>query len=66
MLWALLPVLQILPVAAEEVSVTLFPLQMVADPETDMVGITGATGFTVTVTGLLTADVQVPVCTLTE
>jgi hypothetical protein len=51
------PLLQLLPEAALEVSVTLPPEQMVVDPLGVMVGV-GGMGFTVTTTGVETAEVQ--------
>ena len=42
------PVLQVLPVALEEVNVTLPPVQKVNGPLAEIVGVVGA-GFTVTV-----------------
>ena len=63
--WVVAPLLQVLPVAALDVSVTLPPSQKVVAPDVLTVGVAG-TGFTVTVTGVEAADWQLPFVTYTE
>jgi hypothetical protein len=58
------PVDQLLPVADEEVNVTLPPSQKVVGPLVVMVGVAGI-GFTVTVVPAEAAEVQPPLVTVT-
>ena len=58
------PLLQVLPVAALDVKVTLLPSQKVVAPDVVTVGV--AASVTVTVTGVEAADWQPPFVTYTE
>ena len=55
--WVVAPVLQLFPVNPLEVKTTLSPGQNVVAPDAVTVGVAGI-GFTVTTTGVETADVQ--------
>jgi hypothetical protein len=56
---------QRLPVAEDDVNVTLPPWQNAVSPEAETVGVVG-NGFTVTVVAAETAEAQVPLFTETE
>lgn len=58
------PLLHKLPVAAEEVKVTLSPAQNLVTPEAVIVGVLG-NGLTVTIVAIEAGEVQLPFATLT-
>ena len=60
------PLLQWLPLAADDVKITLPPAQKVSGPDAETVGLAGLAPFTDTVTDVLDADVQAPETDLTE
>jgi hypothetical protein len=62
--WVVSPVDHKLPVADEDVKVTLPPAQKVTGPPAVIVGV-GGIGFTVTVVPADAADVQPPLVTVT-